>query len=160
MSLSRRWPWPLVVPLAAALSSAALGQPAADTNYTTVKAAPGKPVRLGYYADAHKNCTPAPLPEIRVIQPPKAGILLVRRAQLVTSKVPGCPRMQTPAQVVFYRARPGSGGTDHVVYQVTGPSGRSAAYDVTIEITAAPPPAPFAPPSAPRPLKPAEGQKI
>lgn len=62
---------------------------AQGTNYTSVEAIAGKPVRLTYHAAAN-NCVAAPPPTIRVTQPPKDGILMVRKAMLTTEKVAGC----------------------------------------------------------------------
>jgi hypothetical protein len=39
-----------------------------------------------------------------------------------------------PAQVVFYQARTGATGSDHLVYEVTNPTGEVGTYDVTINI--------------------------
>ena len=109
--------------LAALISTVALAQPAPTSNYTSFEATPAKPVQLGYYASAHKNCTPAPLPTIRVIAAPKSGTLTVRRGALTTNAVPGCPGLKISAQVVFYQARAGSIGADQLVYEVTNPTG-------------------------------------
>jgi len=129
----------VLIPLvAAAISTAALAQPAPTSNYTSIEATPDKPVQLGYHASAHKNCTPAPLPTIRVIQVPKAGTLTVRRALLTTDKIAGCPGLKIPAQVVFYQARAGATGSDHIVYEVTDFNGEVGTYDVTIKIKEAP----------------------
>ncbi len=57
------------------------------------------------YAEAHKDCTPALLPTIRVIEAPKSGTLTVRVGELKTNQVASCPGLKTPACVVFY---PGS----------------------------------------------------
>jgi hypothetical protein len=43
----------------AILSTVAFAQPAPTSNYTSFEATAAKPVQLGYYASAHKNCTPA-----------------------------------------------------------------------------------------------------
>jgi len=103
--------------LTAALSSnPALAQPAPTSNYTSFEATSAKPVRLGYYASANKDCAPAPLPKIRVVATPKSGTVTVRPGELKTDQVAGCPGLKTPAQVVFYQARAGAVGTDHVVY--------------------------------------------
>jgi hypothetical protein len=111
---------------------------AQNANYTSVEATSDKPVQLSYHASAHKNCTPAALPTIRVIEAPKSGTLTVRGAVLKTDKVAGCPGLKTPAQVVFYLARPGYTGPDHVKYEVTSENGEVGAYDVTIGVKAAP----------------------
>ena len=114
---------------------AAFGALAQAVNYTSVEAIAGKPLQLTYHASAHKSdCTPAPLVTFDVLQPPKLGLLIVRKALLTTNKVPGCPGLKIPAQVVFYRGREGSAGTDHVIYKVTSYSGEVETYDVTITL--------------------------
>ena len=71
------------------VAASALGQ---ALNYTSVEAIAGKPVQLTYHADAHKStCTPAPIPTFRVIEPPKNGVLSVRKAVLSTDKFPAVP---------------------------------------------------------------------
>ena len=117
------------------LSTAALAQTA---NYTSVEATSEKPVQLSYHGSAHKDCTPAPLPTVRIMEPPKSGMLTVRRATLTTDKVAGCPAMKTPAQIVLYQARAGYEGPDHVKYEVTSENGEVATYDVTITIKNSP----------------------
>ena len=134
----------VLFPLVAAvisISTAALAQPAPTSNYTSIEAIPDKPVQLGYYASAHKNnCTPAPLPTIRVSQVPKSGTLTVRKALLTTDTIPGCPGLKIPAQVVFYTARASATGNDHLIYEVTSEDGEVGTYDVTINIKEAPKP--------------------
>jgi hypothetical protein len=109
-------------------------------NYTSVEATPGKPVQLTYHASAHKNCTPAPLPTVRVTQPPKGGVLTIRKAMLTTDKVAGCERLKVPAAVMFYQANENYTGPDHVSYVVTSATGEENAYDVTITVKPAPVP--------------------
>jgi hypothetical protein len=121
----------LFASLGLALSCAALAQ---STNYSTVNAVAGMPVQINFHASFKKDCTAAPLPTIRVIQPPKSGTLTVRRGVLNTNKVAGCPALKSPAQVVFYLARAGQGSSDHLVYEVTSSNGEVAVYDITIEI--------------------------
>ena len=99
-------------------------------------------MQLGYYASAHKNCTPAELPTVRVIEPPKAGVLTVRRGVLSTDKVAGCPGLKTPAQIAFYQPRAGYVGPDHVSYEVTAENGDVATYEMTITVKAPPAPSP------------------
>ncbi len=113
---------------------------AQNTDYTSVEATAGKLVQLTYHASAHKNCTPAPPPTVRVTQAPKAGTLLVRSAILTTGKVTGCPTIKVPAQVVFYQAREGYTGPDHVRYEVANADGEIGSFDVAITVKAAPAP--------------------
>jgi hypothetical protein len=135
--------------LAAVISTAAFAQPGPSRNYTSFEATSAKPTQLGYYASAHKDCTPAPLPVVRVIEAPKSGTLTVRRGELKTDRVTGCPGLKTPVQVVFYQARVSATGSDHLVYEVTNPTGEAATYDVTITIR-----------EAPLQVKPSAGSKI
>lgn len=149
MRIPVRAPAVLFLLTAAMVSSAALAQPAPSSNYTSFDATSAKPTQLGYYAAAHKDCTPAPLPKISVIEAPKSGTLTVRRGELKTDQVAGCPALKTPVQVVFYQARAGAVGGDHLVYLVTNPTGEMATYDVTITIK-----------EAPEQVKPSGGSKI
>ena len=126
---------PLSWAIACLMATAALAQ---ATSYTSVEATAGKPVQLTYHASAHKNCTPAPPPTVRVTQAPKAGALIVRPAVLTTTKV--CPGIKVPAQVVFYQPREGYTGADHVSYDVTNSDGEVGTFDVTITVKAAPAP--------------------
>ncbi len=64
-----------------------------------------------------------------------------RRGELKTDLIVGCPGFKTPARAVFYQARAGMVGTDHLAYAAINPSGAVATYDVTINIKEAPKPA-------------------
>jgi hypothetical protein len=135
----------VLIPLVAAaisISTVALAQPAPTSNYTSIEATSDKPVQLSYHGSAHKNCTPAPLPTVRIIEAPKWGILTVRKAVLTTDKIAGCPGLKIPAQVVSYQARAGAAGNDHIVYEVTDFNREVGTYDVTINIKEAPKPSP------------------
>lgn len=123
--------------LASSIGASALAQSA---HYTSMEAISGKPMQLTYYASVRKDCTPAPLPTIRVVQPPKSGVLTIRPAVLTTNKIAGCPGLKVPAQVLFYQARAGYAGSDHISYEVTTSPGGVGIYDVTINVKAAPSP--------------------
>ena len=122
--------------------AAALSQSAPTANYTSFDATWAKPVQIGYYATARKDCAPAPAPTIRVVEAPKSGTLTIRGGELKTSAVAGCPALKTSAQVVLYQARAGATGNDHFAYAVVGLDGRINGYDVTITIRE-PPKAPI-----------------
>jgi hypothetical protein len=57
---------------------------------------------------------------------------------LKTDQIAGCPGLKIPAQVIFYQARAGAAGSDHLVYLVTNPTGEVGSYDVTITIKESP----------------------
>ena len=89
------------------------------------------------------------LPMISVIEAPKSGMLTVRRGELKTDQVAGCPGLKIPAQVAFYQARAGATGSEHLVYEVTTSTGEVGTYDVTITIK-----------DAPEQVKPSSGSRI
>jgi hypothetical protein len=124
--------------LAFLCSTQAPAQPAPTTNYTSIEVTSGKPTRIGYYAVLRKDCTPGPAPAIRVIEAPKLGTLTVRGGELTTSVTASCPNLKAPAQLLFYLARAGAVGSDHIVYAVISFDGRIDGYDVTITIKEAP----------------------
>lgn len=140
--MSRRAGWSAVVAIHMAFAAPpteAFAQ-ATSTNYTSFDATSARPVQIGYYGSAHKDCTPAALPTIRVVEAPRSGLFTVRRGVLTTNKLTNCPGLKIPAQVAFYQARPGVTGADHIVYLVTTADGAVAAYDVSIDIKEAPKP--------------------
>jgi hypothetical protein len=124
--------------LCLALSAGALAQ---STNYTSIEAVPGKPSQINYHASAGKDCTPAPRPAIRVVEPPKYGVMTVRPATLTTNQVSRCPNLKTDADVVLYSARTGFSGSDHLVYELTNANGSVDTFDVKITVKPASPPA-------------------
>jgi hypothetical protein len=115
---------------------------AQSANYSSAEAVAGKLVQLGYYASAHKNCTPAEAPTVRVLMPPQHGTLSIRKAVLSTNKVAGCPGLKTPTQVAFYLANDNYVGPDKVSFEVTAEDGEVATYEITITVKAAPPASP------------------
>jgi hypothetical protein len=141
----------MALTLAVMIPSIAFAQPAPSSNYTSFNATPEKPVELGHYASAHTStCSPAPSPEVRVVQAPKSGLVIVRSGELTTNKIPACPGLKTPVQVVFYEARPETTGSDHLVYTVKSENGEIGIFDVTINIK----------PAHKSPSKPSQEQKI
>ncbi len=126
----------LTVALTAAVMAplAVFSQSAPSTNYTSVDAKPGAPTQIGYYGSAHKDCTPARIPGIRVLEAPKSGLLTIRKGTLSTQEIAGCPRLSVPAQVLFYQLRDAAATRDHLIYSVVSENGETGVYDVTITI--------------------------
>jgi hypothetical protein len=119
--------------VASVVACAALAE--GSVSYASIEATSDHPVQLSYHGSAHRgNCSAAPVPTVRVTEPPKEGALVVREGVLTTDKVAGCPQLKIPAEVVFYEARAGYTGPDHVAYQVTDEKGQVASYDVTITV--------------------------
>src|SRR6516225_653122 len=85
---------------ASLVASVALAE--GSVSYTSIEATSDHPVQLSYHGSAHRaNCSAAPVPTVRVTEPPKEGALVVREGVLTTDKVAGCPQLKIPAKVVF-----------------------------------------------------------
>ena len=125
--------------LVAGFPLGAYSQAAPSTNYTSVEAEAGKPLQVGYYAQARNDCSPSKLPIVRVVEAPILGTLTVRPGELKTDRVANCPSLKLPAQVVTYQPRDKATGSDHVMYSVTYPDGEIALYDIAIRIKEPPP---------------------
>lgn len=117
------------------VSAMAMGQPAPTTNYTSFEAVPGKTVQIGFFGSASKkDCAPARAPTIRVIEPPRAGSLMVRHGEVAADKVGSCAPFKVPVQVVLYTAGRGEADADRLIYEVTSANGQVDTYQITINI--------------------------
>lgn len=134
------WHWCRTVAVCGVACTVGAPATAQSSHYTSVEAMSGKPLQLGYYASVRKDCAPAPLPSVRVVQAPKSGVLTIRTAVLTTDKLGGCPGLKVPARVLFYQARAGYAGADHVTYEVTTSPGNPRTFDVTITVKTPPSP--------------------
>lgn len=111
----------LIALVLAFLLGAALTAEAQTTTGRTVVAASGKSVRLGVHGALKGDCTAGPLPEVRVIQPPKNGVFVVRHGRVKTNRAGRCPvGTEFPAQIAMYQGRPDFVGEDSVTYEVKG----------------------------------------
>ena len=119
------------VPVLIALSSHVAAQ---TLNVKSVETTAGVTSQLVYYASGNKDCLSSPPPSIRVITAPKQGMLTIKRGALTTNKVPGCPGLQTPANVIFYTGNTGYTGDDEIVYEVKDSKGEVAIYDIKIVV--------------------------
>ena len=52
-----------------------------------LKAAPGRDVRAGVFTDIRPDCTPGPLPAIRLATPPAHGNVTVKRGTLKATNI-------------------------------------------------------------------------
>jgi hypothetical protein len=104
---------------------------------TTLPAISGVTTRLSHHATLRRDCTPGPLPELKVIDPPKNGTLLVRLMRLKGAPDSNCPGIELPAQVIFYRSAANFAGVDAISYQTTT-AGRvqPQSYTIIIQVKA------------------------
>jgi hypothetical protein len=109
--------------------------------YQSKSAISGKPVPLGSYVSFKSNCTPGPPLEIRVVESPKNGILVVSPAKLKANS-PKCPNAEAAGHVIVYQATASFVGVDSVTYEVRTPTGQSQSFTVSINVAADQKPAP------------------
>jgi hypothetical protein len=114
---------------------AAESAPSAD-NYSSMEAISGKTLQLTYHASVTKDCNPAPLPTIRLIDRPRSGTFTVRRATLTAAQIANCQNLNIPVQAVFYTSRAGYVGEDHVAYEVINFEGQIEKFDIAITVKA------------------------
>ena len=118
----------------ALISSAVLAQSPPVNNYKSFDVVPGVPVQLGFHATANKDCSPALLPTIRVLESPKLGTLSVQQGELTTDGVLGCPQLIVAARMLSYEAYKGETEIDRLSYEVTNPNGDVGIYQITINV--------------------------
>src|SRR4051812_32881719 len=125
-----RSPRPILA-AAVALALASGGDAAAQEQiFRSASAVSGKQVRLGAYEYVSKDCAPGPLPEIKVITPPKNGSLAVRHGKTKAGALSRCPKLEVPAQGVFYQPNARYTGADEVSYEVKRPDRPTQAITV------------------------------
>ncbi len=99
------------------------------------KAAPGRDVRVGVYADIRPDCTSGPLPAIRLLAAPAHGVVNVRRGTLKATNLKQCLATEVPVFVTFYRAASDFNGTDEFELEVTMAGGRKQIEHVRIAVS-------------------------
>ena len=103
-------------------------------NYSTVEAVSGKTLQLNSHASVTRECNPAPLPKVRLINRPKAGTFTVRLATLTSAQIAGCQNLTLPVHATFYTSRAGYVGEDQVIYEVTTFEGEIEKFDIAINV--------------------------
>lgn len=126
--------------VAAAVGAGALAVPhgaawaQSNSAFRSAEVVAGKQERLGVYGNVQKDCTPGPLPTIRVVTAPKNGELNVRSGKLKAGRISRCPKLEATAQGIFYKANPTFKGTDEVAYKVRSASGKVESHTVKITV--------------------------
>ena len=117
----------------------AAGQAEAQTTTKTeaVTARAGTPQKVAFYPAAKRDCTRTPLPEIRLIDEPRHGRVVVRRASIKATADSACPGQTIPGQLVLFIAKPGYQGKDSALYAVRVGK-QDAQVRLDVRVTASP----------------------
>ena len=113
-----------------------IGAPAlAQTTTTrTETAASGKSVRLVIAPNLKKDCSPGPVPEIRVIDAPKNGALITKAGKIKTPASYRCPNKEASVQAIFYQSKAGYTGADAVTVEIKTAEGTIEKQDIRITV--------------------------
>ena len=100
-----------------------------------LKAAPGRDVRAGVFTDIRPDCTPGPLPAIRLATPPAHGNVVVKRGTLKATNIKQCLAIEVPAFVAFYHAAADYSGADDFELEISSPNGHKRRERVHVTVT-------------------------
>ncbi len=122
--------------VAAAVAMMGLAGPAlAQTTVTKSETVPaGKQARLVIVPNLKKDCSTGPMPEIKVVTPPKSGSLITKAGKLKTPAKYRCPNKDTEAQAIFYQPNSGYTGADGVVVEIKNSDGEVEKRDIRITV--------------------------
>ena len=101
---------------------------------TTLTVQRGQPQRIAFYPAEKKDCTRTPLPEIKLVEEPKNGKLIVRRVSIKADPASACPGQTIPGLLVLFIASPNALGSDSTAYEVKAGE-RSATVRLKLNVT-------------------------
>ncbi|MEH3118623.1 MAG: 4-aminobutyrate aminotransferase [Methylorubrum populi] len=137
MDLPTPAPRPIAA-LSAALAAAWLclaGPALAQTTVTRSETVPaGKQARLVIVPNLKKDCSAGPMPEIKVVTPPKSGSLITKAGKLKTPAKYRCPNKEAEVQAIFYQPNGGYAGPDGVVVEIRNADGEVEKRDIRITV--------------------------
>jgi hypothetical protein len=114
------------------LSTAASAQ--SQTVERKYKGKPETDINVGIFTSIHKNCTPAPLPVVRLVAPPTHGKVTVKQAHLRATNLKQCLGAEFPAFVAFYRSAHDYIGQDVFTLEVIGSNGKTQFQRITVTV--------------------------
>ena len=100
-----------------------------------LKAEPGRDVRVDVFTAIRPDCTPGPLPAIRLATPPAHGSVNVKRGTLKATNIKQCLAIEVPALVAFYRASADYSGADDFALEIGLPNGQKRRERIHVMVT-------------------------
>ena len=124
--------------LMACIMLATPGQAQSTPGEQEVKVPSGQEVQILVLNNTGGDCSGLPPPEVRVEEPPRGGIIIVRFGQSnIPETAPRCAGRQIPGLGVFYRPKGGFSGPDRVRIE-TGAPGQPSEQGQTFHLTVSP----------------------
>jgi hypothetical protein len=99
-----------------------------------VKAQAGKETRIAIFVNIRNDCTPGPLPTIKLRLAPTRGKVAIKNAKVRATNLKHCLAIEVPAYVAIYRADADFSGTDVVELEVTDAGGNQKLQRLTITV--------------------------
>ena len=113
------------------ISGPALAQ---DSVHRTAQVAAGQTVRLGVFGNVKADCSPGPLPEIKLITSPRAGAVIVRRGRAKTNESARCANIEVPMQAIYYQANANFAGEEELSFEVKSASGKVVIHNLKVNV--------------------------
>ena len=100
----------------------------------SVKVQAGKDTRIAVFANIRNDCTPGPLPTIKLKLAPTRGKITVRSAKFRATNFKNCLAIEVPAYIAIYRADQDFAGDDVAELEVVEANGKQRIHRLTISI--------------------------
>ena len=100
-----------------------------------VSATAGRDARFGIYTNLRSDCTPGPLPAIRLVTPPAHGTVTVKRGTLKATNLQQCLAAELPVLIGLYHAVANFNGADEFELEVTYPAGRKEIQHIRVNVS-------------------------
>jgi hypothetical protein len=124
--------------LIGSLILASQAQAQTPTSEAQVKVSGGQEARLLALNNTAGNCSGFPMPEVRISETPRSGIIIVRYGiSKFADDAPQCAGRQVPGLGVYYRPNPGFSGTDKIRIE-SGATGQPSKQGQTFTLAVTP----------------------
>ena len=136
--MRRQWDFLLLMTLAAAVSTPALGQDRSEPQNLHIAATIGQQVRVhGHVRFAH-NCSPDTVADMTIVTPPKLGELSTKVEPVTLTRITlpsrgNCLGHRALGRVVYYTAQ--ACGHDTFHYEMSSLGHRTTDWTVTVDVT-------------------------
>jgi hypothetical protein len=100
----------------------------------SVKVQAGKDSRIAVFANIRNDCTPGPLPTIKLKLAPTRGKITVRSVKFRATNFKNCLAIEVPAYIASYRVDQDFSGEDVAELEVVEANGKQRIHRLTISI--------------------------
>jgi hypothetical protein len=94
----------------------------------------GRNITVGIFASMKPDCTPGPLPVIRLESPPSHGQVTVRQQKIRITNRQECLAAEIPAFVAVYRSRADFSGTDELTLEINSGKGKITRQKIKVRV--------------------------